>query len=156
MSIAVLKQADGAVGFDLARDETTGLIKLAETDQDRQTSLTIMSVFSNRLASGTDELPAGTTSRRGYWGDYLLPVIQGVIDRLGSKLWTLSREKILSEVVARAKGYVVESLDWKLQTGEVLTVDVEAEVDGEWLKLLIRETTPSGTFESSYNYAWRR
>ena len=156
MSIVALQQTDGTTGFDLVRDESTGLIHMAENDQERQTALTIMSVFSNRLASESDELPAGTTSRRGYWGDYLLPAIQGAMDRLGSKLWTLSREKILSEVVARAKGYVEESLRWKLLTGEVLTVDVTVEVKGEWLKALVVETTPSGTFENSFNYEWRR
>jgi phage gp46-like protein len=84
MSLLRIKQNAGGCGFDLVRDPDTGRIQLSGTEQQRQTSLTIMSVFSNRLAEGGDELPAGTTDRRGYWGDYLLPRIVGSEDRLGS------------------------------------------------------------------------
>ncbi|KAB1443629.1 phage GP46 family protein [Pseudodesulfovibrio senegalensis] len=92
--IARIEQNADGCGFDLVRDPDTGRIQLSGTEQQRQTSLTIMSVFSNRLAEGGDELPA----RRGYWGDYLLPRIAGSEDRLGSKLWTLSREVIRQQV----------------------------------------------------------
>lgn len=156
MSIAQIQQREDSAGFDLVRDPDTGLVLLSAVDQDRQTALTIMSVFSERLASAADELPAGTSDRRGYWGDYLLPRIQGVVDRLGSKMWTLSREKILQEVVARAEGFVVESLDWKLVTGEVITVDVTVVANGERLEVGVVETTPDGTFENSYTFDWRR
>ena len=151
MSIAQIEQRPDSAGFDLVRDPDTGLILMASTDQERQTALTIMSVFSNRLAAEADELPAGTSDRRGYWGDYLLPRIQGGVDRLGSKIWTLSRENVLQAVAARAEGFVVESLEWKLLTGEVITVDVTVVINGERLEVLVIETTPSGTFENSYN-----
>lgn len=156
MSIAQIEQRPDSAGFDLVRDPDTGLIQIAASDQQRQTALTIMSVFSNRLAAAADELPAGTSDRRGYWGDYLLPRIQGGVDRLGSKVWTLSREVVQPEVAARAEGFVVESLDWKLVTGEVITVDVSVVINGERLEVLVKETTPEGTFENSYNLDWRR
>lgn len=156
MSIAQIQQREDSAGFDLVRDPDTGLVRTVSTDQERQVALTIMSIFSNKLAAEADELPAGTNDRRGYWGDYLLPRIQGVVDRLGSKMWTLSREKILQEVVARAEGFVVEALEWKLTTGEVLTVDVTVVANGERLEVMVVETTPDGTFENSYTFDWRR
>jgi hypothetical protein len=50
--IARIEQNADGCGFDLVRDPDTGRIQLSGTEQQRQTSLTIMSVFSNRLAEG--------------------------------------------------------------------------------------------------------
>lgn len=80
-----------SVGFGLTKDPETGLIQLARTEADRQQSLSIMSVFSDRLADNAAELPEGTTDRKGYWGNRLLPTVGGIPFVLGSKVWTLGR-----------------------------------------------------------------
>ena len=84
----------------------------------------IISLFTDRRAEGDDELPAGD-DRRGWWGDALAEV-EG--DRIGSRLWLLSREKQLPSVVARAREYALEALQWLLEDGVASTVDVTAEI----------------------------
>ena len=145
-----------SVGFGLSKDPDTGLIELARNEADRQQSLTIMSVFSNRLADNRTELPEGTDDRRGYWGNRLMPIVGGTPFILGSKLWTLGRSKSLESVAAMARQFVANSLEWKITANEIVTVEVIAQRNNERLELEIIETTPTGTFEQSYNFDWRR
>ncbi len=92
----------------------------------------IISLFTDRRVT-IDELPVGSRSeavdahgendRRGWWGDAL----NDDNDLIGSKLWTLNREKITQEVLGRAKRYCEEALLWLTddQIAESVTVFVE-------------------------------
>jgi phage gp46-like protein len=64
----------------------------------------IISLFTWRRANPSDDLPGVGTQvqRMGWWGDSF-PVVPN--DRIGSRLWLLSRAKLTSETVARAKEY---------------------------------------------------
>jgi phage gp46-like protein len=84
----------------------------------------IISLFTDRRAEADDELPAGD-DRRGWWGDALAEV-EG--DRIGSRLWLLSREKQLPQVLARAREYALEALQWLIEDGVASAVDVTAEI----------------------------
>lgn len=84
----------------------------------------IISLFTDRRANPDDELPSGD-DRRGWWGDGLAEV-EG--DRIGSRLWLLSREKQLQSVVARAREYASEALQWLIDDGVAEAVNVEAEI----------------------------
>ena len=60
----------------------------------------IISLFTWRRARPDDDLPGDL--RMGWWGDSV-PEIPN--DRIGSRLWLLSRAKLTVETVARAREY---------------------------------------------------
>lgn len=67
----------------------------------------IISLFTDRRALDSDELPAGPdTDKRGWWGDSF----NGSL--IGSRLWLLSREKQLQSVLHKAQEYAEEALKW--------------------------------------------
>jgi phage gp46-like protein len=74
------------------------------------TPLTI-SLFTDRLAFEDDPLPQDGGDRRGWWGDSV------GASPMGSRLWLLSREKEVPEVVARARRYAAEALSWIVAEG---------------------------------------
>jgi phage gp46-like protein len=86
----------------------------------------IVSLFTWRRAQPDDELPA--SERMGWWGDTFPPVAG---DRIGSRLWLLSRSKLLPETVARAKEYAQEALQWLVDDGIAARVEVDAERQGQ-------------------------
>lgn len=91
----------------------------------------VISLFTDRRAEPDDELPDGTSDRRGWWGDVAPPIVNGrAIDghRLGSRLWLLGREKQLQSVVERARQYAREALQWMIEDGVCERIDVIAEI----------------------------
>lgn len=85
----------------------------------------IISLFTWRRANPDDDLPGDM--RMGWWGDSF-PVVEN--DRIGSRLWLLSRAKMLPETIARAKEYAEEALRWLIDDGVAARIDVEAERHG--------------------------
>jgi len=83
--------------FDISR---TG-----ETQKNFDSAI-IVSLFSNARADGLF----------GFWADA----------GLGSKIWTLSREKIITVTIDKAKLYCEQALAWMVSEGhaESITVDV--------------------------------
>ena len=65
--------------------------------------------------------------RHGWWGD-TWPVVEN--DRIGSKLWLLSREKITRETVNRARDYIRQALQWLIDDGIASRIDVEVTRQG--------------------------
>ena len=96
-----------------------------ETENGLATSV-IISLFSDKRASGEDTLPdPNSTDKRGFWGDLVLPAVEG--DQLGSKLWLLERSKTIQEVMESAEQYIEESLKWMIDDGIVLGIDIDVE-----------------------------
>lgn len=85
----------------------------------------VISLFSDRRAKPSDKLPGAADDRRGWWGDSF-PTVTG--DRIGSRLWLLSRSKQLQEVVSQARDFASESLKWLVDDGIARRVNVTAEV----------------------------
>lgn len=100
-----------------------GNIQQAGIDMLTDDSLTtevIISLFTDRRALDSDDLPGGDSDRRGWWGD-------SYRDRpIGSRLWLLSREKTLQSVLDRAAAYALEALTWLKQAGRVNKITVSA------------------------------
>lgn len=85
----------------------------------------IVSLFTWRRANPDDALPGDL--RMGWWGD-TFPTVPN--DRIGSRLWLLSRSTLTPETVAKAKEYAQEALQWLIDDGVAARVDVQAERQG--------------------------
>ncbi|HEA0252702.1 TPA: phage GP46 family protein [Salmonella enterica] len=118
---------------------------------DSLTNDVIISLFTDRRALDSDDIPGGDTDRRGWWGDSFRT------RPIGSRLWLLSREKTLQSVLDRAADYALEALLWLKEAQHVKKISVGASqpVSG-WLQLDIELTLPDGavmpyTFKSQFN-----
>lgn len=155
--------------FALVFDPTTLSADMAVANGDLlaeaglQTAV-LISLFTDRRADPEDVLPPGA-DRRGWWADwYSDEVIDQIVagvgiappDRIGSRLWQLSREKQLPAVLIRAQDYAAEALAWLVDDGVAASVDVTAEVVARGiLGLGIAITRPDGTVQNlKFYYAW--
>ena len=91
------------------------------TTQDALLTDIIVSLFTDRRALDSDELPAGEEAdRRGWWGD-------SFSERpTGSRLWLLEREKQLPDVLERCETYADESLQWLVELKRLKAVNCSA------------------------------
>jgi phage gp46-like protein len=89
----------------------------------------LISLLTWRRANKDDALPdpGPNAPRMGWWGDSF-PAVPN--DRIGSRLWLLSRAKLLPETVALAKEYAEEALRWLVDDGVAARVEVKAERQG--------------------------
>jgi phage gp46-like protein len=111
-----------------------------------------LSLFTDRRANDDDALPGADDDRRGWWADEFLQV-DG--DRMGSRLWLLSRSKRTPDVVPRAEQFAREALAWLLEDRVVKAVDVAARADGVVLYLDVTITRPSGDAASfQFAHTW--
>ena len=104
----------------------TPLGLLQDIDNDKADPLVravIVSLFTWRRANADDALPNGSGSRMGWWGDSYPPAAN---DRIGSRLWLLSRAKLTDTTAQKAKDYAREALQWLLDNGVAARVDVTA------------------------------
>jgi phage gp46-like protein len=114
-------------------------------------SAVLVSLFTDRRANADDVIPDGTGDRRGYWGD-TYPEIDG--DLIGSRLWLLSREKQLPDVLQRAQTYAEEALAWLVEDNIARSFAAPAEwvspgVLGILLDILL---TDGSKYSSVINY----
>jgi phage gp46-like protein len=98
------------------------LVKLGLDSSEPLVRAVIISLFTWRRARPDDDLPGDL--RMGWWGDSM-PEIPN--DRIGSRLWLLSRAKLTAETVARAREYAEEALSWLVEDGVAARVAVESE-----------------------------
>jgi phage gp46-like protein len=84
----------------------------------------VISLFTWRRAKPDDPVDG---DRWGWWGDGLGDLPN---DRIGSRLWLLSREKLTQSVLNRARGYAEEALQWLLDDGVATRVTVTTERQG--------------------------
>lgn len=111
-------------------------------------SAIVISLFTDRRANEDDLIPGGT-DRRGWWGDTFSEV-EG--DKIGSRLWLLSREKQEREVLERAKQYSEEALAWLVEDGIARAITVTASIVRDGLLGLQIEVARSGRSVSKYRF----
>jgi phage gp46-like protein len=135
------------LGADLALED------LALVRDDTLKTAVILSLFLDRRAEDDDVLPDNTGDRRGWWADTYAAVLD---DRIGSRLWLLSREKQLSSVPIRAREYAEEALAWMIEDGVVQSMDVTAEwVRRGLLGLRVRLYQPDEpAITYNFGYLW--
>lgn len=81
----------------------------------------LMSLFTWRRAADDDALPV-EGERQGWWGD----TFSEGNDKIGSRLWLLSRSVLTDETVELARTYTLEALQWLVEDGIAASVDVQA------------------------------
>lgn len=105
--------------FDLAINDM-------KTD-DSLVTMTLLSIFTDARASDDDPLPdSADNDRRGFWGEKFSDRVN---DRVGSKLWLGSRDTAITKNAQKAEDYIKESLQWMLQEGVVVKIDVETGIN---------------------------
>lgn len=121
-------------------------------DSGLETSV-LISLFTDARVSD-DELPDGLTDKRGWWGD-LFSNIEG--DKIGSKLWTLSRAKIELTTLAGIENFVVEALNWMIEDGVATSIDVNASYD-EFNRAIvaININRPQGDEPNRFDFFWNQ
>lgn len=133
MSDIALLQAEFGFDFSVSSGELA-------MDEGLKTAV-IISLFSDARASDTDLAP-GVTDKAGWWGDEFLADQD---DKLGSKLWTLAREKRTATLLTRAEEFSKQALQWLVDDEVALSVDVSASFTDEgYLALDIKITRPVG------------
>lgn len=112
----------------------------------------IISLFTWRRAATDD--PVDDDERFGWWGDSY-PIIAD--DRIGSRLWLLRRVKLTTQTQRDAEFYAREALQWLLDDGQVIGLEVGSEqVDINRLNLRITLTVPSGArLDINPSSAWQ-
>lgn len=123
-----------------------------EEDAGLETAV-VLSFFTDRRANPDDSLPGAPDDRRGWWGDAFPPV---PLDRIGSRLWLLVREKQTHVVVQRAQEYGEEALQWLVDDGIASRVVVIAVIYAPGiLGIHAAIHRPSAdVIEYRYHYAW--
>ncbi|WP_223554909.1 phage GP46 family protein [Pseudomonas sp. BF-R-01] len=110
---------------------------------DLETSLlraVTISLYTWRRAETDD--PIDDDERYGWWGDSY-PAIAD--DRIGSRLYLLRRVKLTPQTQRDAEFYAREALQWLLDDGEVIAIDIASEkVDVNRLNLIPTLTVASG------------
>jgi phage gp46-like protein len=122
------------------------------TGADLETAL-LFSCFSDREAADDDVIPDGSTDRRGWWGD------DGQNDSTGptgSRLWLLGRRKAPTDETLRdAYDYLVEAIQWLIDTGVVARFDVVVQwTRSNMIGSSITAWPPGGGAPQTYNWAW--
>lgn len=91
----------------------------------------IISLLTWGRASESDDYEG---SAYGWWGDSLSNIAS---DQIGSKLWLLLRQKLTDDVIAQAKEYAEQSLQWLIDDGLCSSIDVSVERDYDTLNMTI-------------------
>lgn len=102
-------------------------------------SAVLISLFTDGRADLEDEVPDGSTDRRGWWAANFLPDER--FEAFGSRIWLTERGKLTNETLASAEEFAIESLQWMLDSDVADAVNVTASrVDGRQLLLEIEIT----------------
>lgn len=103
-----------------------GDVLFANNDLFREEGLetaVMMSLFSDRRAK-EDDLINNPDDKKGWWGDQIADI---PMDEIGSRLWLLERSKATSETLVLAKEYAEESLEWMIDDGVAISIEVTSE-----------------------------
>jgi phage gp46-like protein len=111
------------VFIDMTQGADYALDALGLTPDDGLETAVIISLFTDRRANVDDSIPDGSNDFRGWWADAFNDVEH---DKIGSRLWLLSREKQLPSVLVRAREYALEALQWLVDDGVAQSITVEA------------------------------
>lgn len=125
---------------------------ISDNREDTLTRAVLISLFTWRRAMTDD--PVDDEELFGWWGDSY-PAIAD--DRIGSRLWLLRRVKLTDATQRDAEFYANEALQWLLDDGHVIAIEIISEKhDINRLNLIVILTIPGGDrVEIKPNSSWQ-
>ena len=78
----------------------------------------LQSVLNHGSATANDQARMGNKQRGGCWHDAYVPAV-------GSRDWTLEREKLTDQTLIRAKRFYEDALQWLVDNGHAASFEVE-------------------------------
>ncbi len=143
IGLFLVEPDDGCIDLQILNDDL-------ETDDGLETAI-LISLFTDARVS-LAELPFSESSQRGWWGD-VFPEVEG--DQIGSKLWTVAREKTTLPTRNKIITLVRESLAWLLEDGVAGAVNVDAEIAArDRINIfieIVRPDSPNQRFDVIWN-----
>jgi len=141
-----------------ASTDSTGVFDMVIADGDFATdsgleSAVLLSLFLDARADDDDNLPDRETDRRGWWGDEFTETEDD--DRIGSKLWLISREKRTENLLVLANAFSEEALEWMITDGVAKSVKVTSSFGDQVINLKVEIQKPDDgevTFEYGLNW----
>jgi len=119
-------------------------------DDGLETAVAI-SLFTDKRVTD-EELPTLETNKRGWWGDIFSDVDQ---DQIGSRLWTISREKRVTETLRRSEDLAREALQWMLEDDIADSISVVSEYDSNnFLIINVDIKRPNEDEVTRYSVLW--
>ncbi|MEL7290432.1 MAG: phage GP46 family protein [Pseudomonadota bacterium] len=88
------------------------------TSQQGITHAVIQSIYNHGEATQNDQARTGEPERGGHWAKEMLPIV-------GSRHWTLRREKVTDQTVQMTKRFYQEALTWLIDDSIAKAVTVE-------------------------------
>ena len=98
---------------------------------------------------------ARVDNQRGWWGNDFNQNEERQVE-MGSRLWTLARSKQLADVLDDAQAYAEQALQWLIDDGHALAIDVMATNPEQSVLLLsVVVTLPNGqTEQRMFSAVW--
>ena len=98
---------------------------------------------------------ARVDNQRGWWGNDFNQNGERQVE-MGSRLWTLARSKQLADVLDDAQAYAEQALQWLIDDGHALAIDVMATNPEQSVLLLsVVVTLPNGqTEQRTFSAVW--
>lgn len=98
---------------------------------------------------------ARVDNQRGWWGNDFNQNEERQVE-MGSHLWTLARSKQLADVLDDAQAYAEQALQWLIDDGHALAIDVIATNPEQFVLLLsVVVTLPNGqTEQRTFSAVW--
>lgn len=98
---------------------------------------------------------ARVDNQRGWWGNDFNQNEERQVE-MGSRLWTLARSKQLADVLDDAQAYAEQALQWLIDDGHALAIDVMATNSEQSVLLLsVVVTLPNGqTEQRTFSAVW--
>lgn len=87
------------------------------TTQEGITHAVLQSIYNHAESTKNDQVRMGVIKRGGCWSQTLLYIV-------GSRDWTISREKLTPQTLSMAKRFYEESLAWLVSNGHAKSVKV--------------------------------
>lgn len=126
---------------------------ITEYQADELVQATLISLFSWRKSHDDDgvDIP----NRQGWWGDTFASETN---DRIGSRLWLLRREKLTDDVVARAREYAEESLQWMIDDALASAVNVSTDRENNRLNMSVEIVRPGDaqSIQARFQNLWEQ
>ncbi|HAS63041.1 MAG TPA: hypothetical protein DCS35_11000 [Vibrio sp.] len=82
----------------------------------------MQSIHNHAESTANDQVRMGVMARGGCWGQELLNIV-------GSRDWTIEREKLTPQTLSLAKRFYEEALAWLINDGHAKAIEVLVWVD---------------------------